>query len=169
MKEVITIYQSREIRNPREIQKKNQDARTCHHLQIELITGQENPDFFSISHVIAKRMSMLSESNYLTLELSIKRELDGNYCCTQCGEIFSRQEYKFCKFLFVHAKICHYNVWKLKELYRDRDKGMKNYLKMYLAPGRQKYVCKVSRMVAAGIIESSNREELYDEWIEKFR
>ena len=151
------------------IQKKNQDAQTCHHLQIELITGQENPDFFSISHVIAKRMSMLSESNYLTLELSIKRELDRNYCCTQCGEKFSRQEYKFYKFLFAHAKICHYDVWKLKELYRDRDKGMKIYLKMYLVPGRLIYVCKVSRMVAACIIESSNKEELYDEWIEKFR
>lgn len=166
---MITIYQSREIRNLRVIQKKNQDAQTCHHLQIELITGQENPDFFSISHVIAKRMSMLSESNYLTLELSIKRELDRNYCCTQCGEKFSRQEYKFYKFLFAHAKICHYDVWKLKKLYRDRDKGMKIYLKMYLVPGRQKYVCKVSRMVAACIIESSNKEELYDEWIEKFR
>lgn len=156
------------------IQKKNQDARTCHHLQIELITRQVEqvkPDSFFVSHVLAKRMSMLPKScNYfLELELSIKKELDGNYCCTQCGEKFSRQEYIFYKFLFVNAKICHYNVWKLKELYRDRDKGMKICLKMYLAPGGQRYVCKVSRMVAAGIMESSNREKLYDEWIEKFR
>jgi hypothetical protein len=114
-------------------------------------------------------MLQLPKPNYLELELSLEKRIDGYCCCTQCKEEFDLREYRSYRLLFEKAKRCRYPVWKIKELYREqRRKRMMSGLLMEIIPGRQKYVCEVSRLAAVGIMERKDVEKLYDELMERF-
>ena len=164
------IYKNMLIRDQRIIRRKSQDPEKCHHLQIVLRSCQvRNPFAVGGSTIIGQKILELPKSNYLELELSLEKNADGCCCCTQCKEGFDLREYRSYRSLFEKAKRCRYPVWKIKELYHEqRRKRMMSGLLMEIIPGRQKYVCEVSRLTAVGIMERKDGDELYDELMERF-
>lgn len=164
------IYKNMLIRDQWIIRRKNQAPEKCHHLQIMLRSCQaRNPFTSDRSLIIGEKILELPKSNYLELELSLEKSADGCYRCTQCKEEFDPREYRSYRSLFEKAKRCQYPVWKIKELYHEqRRKRMMSGLLMEIIPGRQKYVCEVSRLVAVGIMERRDEDKLYDELIKKF-
>ncbi len=164
------IYKNVLIRDQRIIRRKSQAPGKCHHLQIILrICQTRNPFAGDRSLIIGQMILELPKFNYLELELSLEKSADGRYRCTQCKEGFDLREYRSYRSLFEKAKRCRYPVWKIKELYREqRRKRMMSGLLMEIIPGRQKYVCEVSRLTAVGIMERKDVEKLYDELMERF-
>ena len=164
------IYKNVLIRDQRIIRRKSQAPEKCHHLQIVLRSCQiRNPFAGGRSLIIGQKILEFPKSNYLELELSLEKSADGRYRCTQCKEEFDPREYRSYRSLFEKAKRCRYPVRKIKELYREqRRKRMASGLLMEIIPGRQKYVCEVSRLATVGIMERKDGDELYDELMERF-
>lgn len=164
------IYKNMLIRDQRIIRRKSQDPEKCHHLQIVLRSCQvRNPFAVGGSLIIGQKILGLPKSNYLELELSLEKNADGCCRCIQCKEGFDLREYRSYRSLFEKAKRCRYPVWKIKERYREqKHKRMASGLLMEIIPGRQKYVCEVSRLTAVGIMERKDGDELYEELMERF-
>lgn len=164
------IYKNMLVRDQRIICRRRQAPEKCHHLQIVLRSCQaRNPFVSDRSLIIGQKILELPKSNYLELELSLEKSADGCCRCTQCKEEFDLREYRSYRSLFEKAKRCRYPVWKIKELYREqRRKRMASGLLMEIIPGKQKYVCEVSRLTAVGIMERKDGDKLYDELMERF-
>lgn len=164
------IYKNMLIRDQRIIRRKNQAPEKCHHLQIVLRSCQaRNPFAGDGSMIIGQKILEFPKSSYLELELSLEKNADGCCRCTQCKERFDLREYRSYRSLFEKAKRCRYPVWKIKELYREQKrKRMASGLLMGIVPGRQKYVCEVSRLTAVGIMERKDGDRLYEELMERF-
>lgn len=164
------IYKDRLVCDLRIIRKPDQTIEKCHHLQIVLRSYQMRNLFANNrSTFVGQKMLQLPKFNYLELELSLEKSTDGCCRCTQCREEFGLREYRSYRSLFEKAKKCQYPVWKVKELHRrQRHKRVMSGLLMEVIPGRQKYVCEVSRMTAVGIMERKDEDKLYDELMERF-
>lgn len=165
------IYIDRPVRNLRIIRKQNQTLEKCHHLQIVLRSCQmQNPSVSDRSQIIGQKILKLPKFNYLELELSLEKRENGCHYCTQCGEEFDLWKYLSCRSLFEKAKKYQFNVWKLKKLYGEQHhRRIMSRLLMQIIPGKQKYVCEVSRLTAVGIMEGKDGDELYDELMERFK
>ena len=164
------IYKNMLVRDQRIIRRNSQTPEKCHHLQIILRSCQaRNPFAGDRSLIIGQKILELPKSNYLELELSLEKSADGCYRCTQCKEAFELREYRSYRSLFEKAKRCQYPVWKIKERYREQGRKRRaSGLLMEIIPRRQKYICKVSRLIAVGIMERKDGDELYDELMERF-
>lgn len=145
------------------IQKSHQDPEKCHHLRMVLQGMKQRKD--PVMGIIARVMLGLPKEQFLILEPSIG--LNGR--CPQCGKKFTRDEMKLYDRMFQKAKACGFDVWKLKGLFEKRNRKSEEQILKKIVPGKQKYVCQVSRLNGGGIIVWKDDNALYDEMIKNFQ
>lgn len=162
----ISRLEKSKIQDVRVIRKKNQKPDRCHHLQVVL---RSYLPLQMVKCLVGRIIYDLPEQNYLELELSMEKDHGGSYYCTQCGKRFDELEYILYVRLFEKAKKHQFNVWMLRKMFEQKDRGMIGQILMWVLPGKQAYRCDVSKMVAASIKLKKDEEKLYKEVMKRFR
>ena len=163
------------IKTIQKIQKLHQNPEQCHHLRVSLETEKvgDLPPVRTMG-IMAKRTLELPKACNLVLELSLKKDKksrgssEPNYC-VQCGQRFSQHEYELYRRMLRKAKTVGFSAWELKGLFQHRKRFSDRKLLEHITEGEQQYVCKISRLVTAGMLSQNDQDALYDDVIKRFQ